>query len=279
MCACDIILTTHEKIQFHKVKEKNQPNYVNINDFHKNGTTFIHKDLFKRLDDAEVIYCYGDHFLFFTSLIAPHLENPHIIVVHNSDIEIDTSFDRIFQNSNIKHVLGNNISSKHPNMIGIPLGLANPMWPHGDTEAFFSLCQSLIKKKRVYAGGLNSTHPSRIALRKMLINLIPDLNMRRRHDFLTHICILGQSSHAICPRGNGIDTHRLWETIYTGGTPIVTADELHRGLSTELCQVISSWDELSRLNLAEPKPPPHKPNHPIFMSQIKKLLSELKSTM
>jgi len=25
----------------------------------------------------------------------------------------------------------------------------------------------------------------------------------------------------VCPRGNGIDTHRLWETLYVGSTPIV----------------------------------------------------------
>jgi hypothetical protein len=28
-------------------------------------------------------------------------------------------------------------------------------------------------------------------------------------------------SFTLCPRGNGIDTHRLWETLYMGGIPIV----------------------------------------------------------
>jgi hypothetical protein len=35
----------------------------------------------------------------------------------------------------------------------------------------------------------------------------------------------------LCPRGNGIDTHRLWETLYMGSIPIVIRhqafDEFH----------------------------------------------------
>ena len=276
MCACDVVLTTHEKIQFHKVKEKNQPNYININDFHKNGTTFIHKDLFKRLDDAEIIHCYGDHFSFFTSLIAPHLENPHIIVVHNSDIEIDTSFDRIFQNSNIKHVLGMNMLSNHPNTIGIPAGLANPMWPHGDTKTFFTFCQSLKKRKRIYAGGLSNTHPSRVPLQRLLSDLRFAKNMQARHDFATHLCLLGQSSHVICPRGNAVESHRLWETLYMGGIPVITKQELHAALPTQLCLVLDSWEELRQLDLAFPEPPPQIPDQPIFMSQITMLMNTLR---
>ena len=28
----------------------------------------------------------------------------------------------------------------------------------------------------------------------------------------------------LCPRGNGVDTHRLWETLYMGSIPIVKND-------------------------------------------------------
>ena len=31
----------------------------------------------------------------------------------------------------------------------------------------------------------------------------------------------------ICPRGNGVDTHRMWETIYLGAIPIVKRDIAH----------------------------------------------------
>ena len=38
----------------------------------------------------------------------------------------------------------------------------------------------------------------------------------------------------LCPRGNGRDTHRLWETLYMGGVPVVLKDheteQLTKGL-------------------------------------------------
>ena len=37
----------------------------------------------------------------------------------------------------------------------------------------------------------------------------------------------------LCPRGNGIDTHRLWETLYLGGIPVVKRDIAH-----------ADWDDL-----------------------------------
>jgi hypothetical protein len=45
---------------------------------------------------------------------------------------------------------------------------------------------------------------------------IPDVSSRKK--FLTNI---RNSKFVLCPRGNGIDTHRLWETLYLGSIPIV----------------------------------------------------------
>jgi len=37
---------------------------------------------------------------------------------------------------------------------------------------------------------------------------------------------IGKYRFVICPEGNGIDTHRLWETLYSKGIPIVEYNEL-----------------------------------------------------
>ena len=39
---------------------------------------------------------------------------------------------------------------------------------------------------------------------------------------------IGKYKFVICPEGNGIDTHRLWETLYSKGIPIVEDNELIR---------------------------------------------------
>jgi hypothetical protein len=36
-----------------------------------------------------------------------------------------------------------------------------------------------------------------------------------------------------CPRGNGVDTHRMWETLYMGSIPIVRR-----------CESVAQWEDL-----------------------------------
>ena len=65
---------------------------------------------------------------------------------------------------------------------------------------------------------------------------------------------LRQYSLTVCPEGNGVDTHRLWETLYMGGTPVIT----HSNLLTELVEdlpviVLRNWGELQNLDLLESK--------------------------
>jgi len=49
----------------------------------------------------------------------------------------------------------------------------------------------------------------------------------------------------ICPPGNGKDTHRLWETLYMGGIPIIKQDKYLAPLVSELpVLVVKSWSEV-----------------------------------
>ena len=36
-----------------------------------------------------------------------------------------------------------------------------------------------------------------------------------------YLRLLGEHEFSACPRGNGIDTHRIWESLYLGVVPIV----------------------------------------------------------
>jgi len=47
---------------------------------------------------------------------------------------------------------------------------------------------------------------------------IPEWDFNKRKIFLENIY---NSKFVLCPRGNGLDTHRLWETLYLGSIPIV----------------------------------------------------------
>lgn len=76
-----------------------------------------------------------------------------------------------------------------------------------------------------------------------VINHEPDVSHRGRVEYLRN---LRTSSLVLCPVGNGADTHRIWETLYMGGTPVVLR---HPALSMMLADFpviqLDSWSELS----------------------------------
>jgi len=49
-----------------------------------------------------------------------------------------------------------------------------------------------------------------------------------RSDINSYFKTIGKFKFVICPEGNGIDTHRLWETLYSKGIPIVEDNVLMR---------------------------------------------------
>ena len=56
---------------------------------------------------------------------------------------------------------------------------------------------------------------------------------------------LGDHRLVLCPRGNGLDTHRVWETLYVGRIPVVAASAMDAVFERLPVIILGSWDELS----------------------------------
>lgn len=52
-------------------------------------------------------------------------------------------------------------------------------------------------------------------------------------------------SFVICPFGNGIDTHRLWETLILGSIPIIRNSTLNKLLIDLPVVIINKWEDLN----------------------------------
>lgn len=80
------------------------------------------------------------------------------------------------------------------------------------------------KSKSVLVGPFAATHQSRSSFENWkgtaLISVLKD---RLKPNDYAHIS--SQYRFVVCPRGNGIDTHRFWETLYRGSLPIVEISE------------------------------------------------------
>jgi hypothetical protein len=70
----------------------------------------------------------------------------------------------------------------------------------------------------------------------------PEDTLPGRKRFLENV---RNHSFVICPRGHGIDTHRLWETLYMGSIPIVIRDIAHSDWTDLPILFIDSWEEVT----------------------------------
>lgn len=137
-----------------------------------------------------------------------------IIISHNSDDEV---------NKPIKcklHLCQNNIIKKNKNMLTLPIGIENTQW--FDHDIFHKIRKMRIKKtKDVYFFFNLNTHPSRY---KCYEELKDKLEWNTKKNKENYFIELAKHKYAICPRGNGLDTHRIWECLYLDVIPIIVDD-------------------------------------------------------
>ena len=50
----------------------------------------------------------------------------------------------------------------------------------------------------------------------------------------------------LCPRGNGLDTHRAWETLYLGRIPVVKRSAMDAVFDDELPVIfVNDWENMT----------------------------------
>ena len=136
-----------------------------------------------------------------------------IIISHNSDHEIK-------QVKNVKLHLAQNCLMKQYNLIPLPIGIENNQW--FDYNILEEVRDMNIKKsKHIYFYFNMNTHPSRQLCYTKLINKLEWNQSRPKKEYYIE---LSKHKYCICPRGNGLDTHRIWECLYLNVIPIIVDD-------------------------------------------------------
>lgn len=147
--------------------------------------------------------------------------------------------------------------NSHSGMIrGLPLGITpsntqdSPMNAvYGDIDVMRRAIEvPKTTKNRVYMNFKCETHPSRNTVfgifkdkpwvtvgthESTLEGRYTYLKEMRCHDFV------------VCPRGNGVDTHRLWEALYMESIPIVETHIVHRGWQDLPIAWVTNWEEVT----------------------------------
>jgi len=196
-------------------------------------------------DNPKTVFCYT-HCLFSFAKLVNYFKNPFVLITHNSDgiIEDNETTQYLLAHPIIVRWYAQNVTVLHEKLRVLPIGMANDQWTHGNTTQIMEN-NSTQKTKRVYFNFNIATNEKkrRSCYDKLIYKLIPEPSVEptKYHE------ILAQYEFCICPEGNGVDTHRLWEALYLKCIPIVLQSSHIDILRTQLnipMVVLRSWDEL-----------------------------------
>lgn len=226
-------------------------------DFEAKGITWLDVDNFnfEEYDNPDLIYINSSLLnkskpKLLESRILEKLggfKNKFSLILHNSDQDFEERNLDIFNISNVQRIYTQNINTYHPRVVPLPIGIANSFWTHGNLDVFCSVVNQDIKKDNfIYnnftvEGGMRPEY--RVPCRDATIKLgLPKHTSKPYKEFLEE---LSSFKFCLCPSGNGLDTHRLWECLYLKVIPIVKKKPLYEHFSKLFPMVlVDEWSEL-----------------------------------
>lgn len=173
------------------------------------------------------------------------------VVTQHSDYEVDDSI--IAQKPNcVKTVFGPNNICIREDSVPVPLGLGPP-FGHGAPMAE-NIKRTQTKGERnklLYVNFRPHTFPSE---RIPLLTRFSQSEYKWAtigkvdstfYEFDEYLSDLTSHKFSLCPRGNGIDTHRLWESLYARTIPVVKYHPAHRSFKNLPILFVDDWSVIT----------------------------------
>jgi hypothetical protein len=200
----------------------------------------------KELHDNDIIYTHTTYVKQLFSLLELTIRKV-VVITHNSDINIDATFESPV---NVIRWYSQNVNVVDPFIKSLPIGLENNRWfpeLHKKEKMQTILETWKVQKNLMYVNHNVSTNPHERMKPYVLFAGKPWVTLEKGNNgkgFDEYLNNIYTHPFVLCPQGNGIDTHRLWECLYLGTIPIVKKC-IHNTFYSDLpiCEV-HDWEEI-----------------------------------
>ena len=232
--------------------------FISGDTFKKNSDHVLdyrNKINYKKISSGDIIFVKPE-FLdeFFREF--NYIDKRVSLITHNSDFEINYEIYQKYANKNINW-FAQNISFKsesNMNIFPLPIGLENRNYfKNGIISHYTSVNIRPDQKLNKALCSFNlSTNKDRVDVVDK-IKLNKDIDFQRFANHKYYIQQVSNYKFNICPFGNGLDTHRIWESLMVNTIPVVLKHDFYSNFSDydiPLLQ-IDSWDDLKNLNSEE----------------------------
>ena len=173
-----------------------------------------------------------------------------IWVFHNSDETFDLNTKKKLDYFLPKKCFSQNLIINKKNYHFIPIGLENSKFHNnGDIKDFLRLRKVKLEKKPRILFGFKNTNPKRVQLKHQFKKLKITDETNGWNSFFYRRILLNYM-FVICPEGNGIDTHRMWEALYLRTIPIIKKNMISDYIKKAKVPVLilNKWSDLSKFD-------------------------------
>ena len=236
----------------------------------KRENSFIQLNKFAGIHDGlHTLFCKTD----YLGDVLPYLQSnprPCVLITGNSDISVTDEMVATAP-ACIVRWFAQNADTTNPKVEGVPLGIENSEecimaghgvgWPHAvpKVEALLNY-KDREPTKEVYANFSLDTHSSRAAIHDSCKDLdYVTTNVSKNHfeinvrSYTAYVNDILDHKMVVCPRGNGIDCHRVWEVLYLNRVPIIKRENAMRYFKQLPIIILDDWSELQSLETLHQK--------------------------
>jgi hypothetical protein len=226
--------------------------YSNPSTINDNVQKLLLSSINDYFDNPDIIFFQADCLKELSNKIM-FFKNNFILISGNSDENIYNNeyYLNLLNNSKIIKWYGQNNWIDHPKMFSLPIGLANKQWQHGNIDEFVKIINKLPEKiNNVYFNfQIQTNYNKRIICYEEFKNYLLFLNTI---DAVDNFKRLATYKFCICPEGNGVDSHRIWECYYLKVVPIVLNNDFIQLIKKHYnipMIILKEWKDLVNMSL------------------------------
>lgn len=232
-----------------------RPSYPLITgDGFRDTSDFIYDETERSFDPGKVtrgdiIFVKTDFIGEFFRNIHPKIPHPYVVITHNSDYPAPGSFREFLDDPKILAWFAQNAEGyTHKKLIPIPIGLENRYNSNGNPNVVIDCINTFAHSPKQIILYLNisiwTCHSERSRVYNMFCN-VPYCYSSPRKGYVDFLKDLSESMFVLCPRGNGLDCHRVWESLYMGAIPIVKSSAMDAAFEELPVLIINNWSEIT----------------------------------
>jgi len=190
-----------------------------------------------------IIYVYGhDTARFLTQLDNIHHE--FVLITHNSDLGILDEYSCFVDNKKIIKWFGQNNYIDHPKVVSLPIGIARAKYPHGNVQLLSEKSKLQEKNYLVYKNfSIETNLFERTEIDK--ITRANGIGMSPSVPHENYLDTVARTVFTISPPGNGVDCHRIWESLYLKTVPVVKRHRVLKQFEDLPILFVDSWNDVT----------------------------------